>query len=180
MRDCFGRDRKTQGCMPSQAGSVRELYLQKERWHALAGKQRRRCGATRSFENVNVVVSASDERSIEVLASGLPFHHGAQLAIDVTLRSALTSCGGGILELPGRKAPLSRGLAQTKSASTRNCWRATGATWLLLPWRRVADGALKLWSSWNLWRLRGHGRLHQTVDLQGTDGPVPDLFDLFS
>ena len=45
------------------------------------------------------------------------------------------------LEQPGRMAPLSRGLAQTKSASTRNCWRATGATWLLLPWRRVADGS---------------------------------------
>ena len=33
------------------------------------------------------------------------------------------------------------------------CWRAIGATWLLLPWRRVADGVLKLWSSWNLWHV---------------------------
>ena len=91
-----------------QAGSVRELYLQKERWHAFAGKQRRRCGATPSFENVNVVVPASDERSIEVLASGLPFHHGAQLAIDVTLRSALTSCGGAIMSARENGAALAR------------------------------------------------------------------------
>ena len=63
---------------------------------------------------MNVVVSASDERSIEVLASGLPFHHGAQLAIDVTLRSALTSCGNAIPGAARRMAPLSRGLAQTK------------------------------------------------------------------
>ena len=34
-----------------------------------------------------------DDRSIEVLASGLPLHHGAQLAVDITLRSAVTSFG---------------------------------------------------------------------------------------
>ena len=33
------------------------------------------------------------EREIEVLASGLHLHHGAQLAVDITLRSALTRCG---------------------------------------------------------------------------------------
>ena len=52
-----------------------------------------RCSA--KLRDMNVVVSASDERSIEVLASGLPLH-GAQLAIDFTLRSALTSCGSAI------------------------------------------------------------------------------------
>ena len=37
---------------------------------------------------MNVAVSAQDERAIEVLASGLPIHHGAQLAVDVTMRCA--------------------------------------------------------------------------------------------
>ena len=30
---------------------------------------------------------------IEVLVSGLPMHHGAQLAVDITMRSALTANG---------------------------------------------------------------------------------------
>ena len=42
---------------------------------------------------MNIDVSAADERSIEVLASGLPVHHGAQLAMDITLRSAVTAQG---------------------------------------------------------------------------------------
>ena len=49
--------------------------------------------ATRNCVDMNVAVSAMDERSIEVLASGLPLFHGAQLAIDVTLRSPLTAQG---------------------------------------------------------------------------------------
>ena len=33
------------------------------------------------------------KRVLEVSASGLPLHHGAQLAVDITLRSALTAAG---------------------------------------------------------------------------------------
>ena len=41
---------------------------------------------------MNAAVPATDLRSIEVLATGLPLHHGApQLAVDITKRSALTS-----------------------------------------------------------------------------------------
>ena len=47
---------------------------------------------------MNVAISANDERSIEVLASGLPLHRGSQLAVDITLRSALTAQG---LPCPG-------------------------------------------------------------------------------
>ena len=51
----------------------------------------REAGATVRFNTrlreMNVAVSANDERSIEVLASGLPLHHGAQLAVALT-------CGG--------------------------------------------------------------------------------------
>ena len=40
---------------------------------------------------MNVAVPATDMRSIEVLTTGLPLHHGTQLAVDITMRCALTS-----------------------------------------------------------------------------------------
>ena len=43
--------------------------------------------------DLNLTVRASDERRIEVIASGLPVFGGAQLAIDVTVRSMLR-CNG--------------------------------------------------------------------------------------
>ena len=45
------------------------------------------------LRDMNACMPAKDERAIEVLATGLPLHHGAQLAVDKTLRSALTACG---------------------------------------------------------------------------------------
>ena len=45
------------------------------------------------LRDMNVHVPAQDERAIEVLANGLPLHHGGQLAVDITLRSALTAQG---------------------------------------------------------------------------------------
>ena len=42
---------------------------------------------------MNITVPANDDRATEVLASGLPMHHSAGLAVDITLRSALTACG---------------------------------------------------------------------------------------
>ena len=45
------------------------------------------------LRDMNVTVPATDEREVEVVASELPLQHGAQLAIDVTLRSAPTSFG---------------------------------------------------------------------------------------
>ena len=52
----------------------------------------REAGARVRF-NANVHVRADDERRKEVLAQDLPCFGGAQLAIDVTLRSALRSSG---------------------------------------------------------------------------------------
>ena len=43
--------------------------------------------------DMNINVPAADEWAIEVLASGLEMNHGAQLAVDITVRSAVTSCG---------------------------------------------------------------------------------------
>ena len=46
------------------------------------------------LRDMNLCVPTFDARAIEVLATGLPLHHGAQLAVDITLRSALGACGG--------------------------------------------------------------------------------------
>eukprot|EP00973_Karenia_brevis_P032403 4468252-Karenia_brevis.AAC.1 len=42
---------------------------------------------------MNVTAPAADEREIEVLASSLPLFNGAQLAVDITLRSSLSADG---------------------------------------------------------------------------------------
>ena len=90
MRDCFGCVRKTHFCMPSlgQADSDARTL----------GRICREAGATvrcnAKLRDMNVVVSASDERSIEVWVSG-------ELS---SPRSALTSCGSAILAQPGRMA----------------------------------------------------------------------------
>ena len=45
------------------------------------------------LRDMNIDIPATDERAIEVLASGLELNHGAQLAVDITVRSAVTACG---------------------------------------------------------------------------------------
>ena len=45
------------------------------------------------FRDMNISVNANDKRQIEVLADGLPYKRGCQLACDATLRSALCSDG---------------------------------------------------------------------------------------
>ena len=46
-----------------------------------------------------------DDRRLEVLATGLPLHHGAQLAVDTTLVAPLNRKGKLGLELGTRTAP---------------------------------------------------------------------------
>ena len=57
----------------------------------------REAGATFKTEvrlrDLNVQVSATDERRVDVLADHLPCRQGKQLAIDVTLRSPVTTLG---------------------------------------------------------------------------------------
>ena len=43
--------------------------------------------------DMNVCVPPNDQRAIEVFASGLPLHHRAPFAVEITLRCALTTCG---------------------------------------------------------------------------------------
>ena len=61
------------------------------------GRVCREAGATvrlnAKLRDMNINVPATDERAIEVVASGLEMNHGAQLAVDITVRSAVTSCG---------------------------------------------------------------------------------------
>ena len=50
------------------------------------------------MRDLNIAVLAGDDRELEVLAFGLPCRAGAQLAIDVTFRSPVTSAGFRIRE----------------------------------------------------------------------------------
>ena len=43
--------------------------------------------------DVNIRSSVNDNRRIEIIADGLPIFHGAQLAVDATLISALCADG---------------------------------------------------------------------------------------
>ena len=66
------------------------------------------------LRDMNVSVPVDGDRAIEVLASGLPVWHGAQLAIDITLRSA-TSANG----LPRRNAAHRDGAVLTQARADR-------------------------------------------------------------
>ena len=88
--DTLGRHRAACG----RSGRLRTRACPTERSLARVCRE---AGATVRFNtmlrDMNINVSADDHRSIEVLASGLPLHHGAQIAVDITLRCALRSCG---------------------------------------------------------------------------------------
>ena len=75
---------------------------------------------------MNVVVATTDEREIEVLASGFPFHHGAQVAEE------RFHFGVGVLvhKLTESTALWRHAPDETKNTSTRNCSGATDAPWL--------------------------------------------------
>ena len=68
---------------PTQAGCALEPRHQNAHSPECAGRP----------VDMNIAVPADDARAVEVLASGLPLFHGAQLAVDITLRSALTATG---------------------------------------------------------------------------------------
>ena len=50
-----------------------------------------RCNA--KFQDIDLTISARNDRAIEVLATGLPLFFGAQLAVDIILRCAVVSDG---------------------------------------------------------------------------------------
>ena len=72
-----------------------------------------------------------------MLASGLPLHHGAQLAVDITIRSATTAAG-----LPSAKAAHTNGAvlmaARWDQEAKYSELLVTGAVLLSLVWRLAA------------------------------------------
>ena len=87
------------------------------------------------LRDMNVTVPVDDDRAIEVL-SGLPMRHGAQLAIDITLRSA-TSANG----LPRRNAAHRDGAVLTQARGGQ------GGKPLFLGRDRTRDGRTMEWRS---------------------------------
>ena len=170
-----------------------------------------RCNAR--LRDMNVAVSSTDDRAIEVLASGLPYHHGAQLAVDITLRSVLTRCGNACNQadrVDGVVLARARLEKERKYAELLHGDRChlvvvgieTGGRWspealhfvdtLAATRAREAPPTLRR-SAYLAWVRRwprmlavscGRSFAHSlisppAVDLQGTDGPLPDLADLF-
>ena len=90
---CVGQVRTSSRSMPP-VGKVKSRATAPER--TLARLCREADGTVRThvkLRDLNTSVPVVDDRSMEVLVSGLPMHHGAQLAVDITLRSAVTSFG---------------------------------------------------------------------------------------
>ena len=95
----------------------------------------REAGASVRFNaklvDMNRAVPADDAREVEVLASGLPLFYGAQLAVDITLRSALTATG-----LPRPGAAVVDGIVHSELLHGDRCGLAvvaleTGGRWSL-------------------------------------------------
>ena len=88
--DCHGHHR---GACPS-SGRLKKRATPAEKAVARACRE---AGAVVQanvlLRDMNIGVSAADNRRLEILAQGLPFKAGSQIAVDVTMRSALTSCG---------------------------------------------------------------------------------------
>ena len=86
--DAFGRHRTS--CMIS--GRIRKRAAPIE---VMTCRVCREAGALVKsnvfLRDMNICVSASDERRIEVLAHGLSVRHGGQLAVDVTLRASTSA-----------------------------------------------------------------------------------------
>ena len=155
-----------------------------------------------------------DERAIEVLASGLELNHGAQLAVDITVRSAVTACGRArpnASTVDGAVLTEARHDKEAKCAELCEGGRCqlvvvgieTGGRWspealsfveqLAASRAREAPSALRF-STFLAWRRRWcrmlsiscsrafAGSLVSSADdqLEGTDGCVPELADLFS
>ena len=165
------------------------------------------------LRDMNLVVEAADERSIEVLACGLPQRHGAQLAVDITLRSALTSAGNAC---PSAATTDGAVLQRARRDKEEKYWELlegsrchlvvvaleTGGRWsdeaivfidsLASARSRAAIPVLQGSAFW-AWRRRWvrmlaiscarafvSSLISSPADMwTSTDGPVPDMADLF-
>ena len=98
------------------------------------------------LSDMNVAVRGDDKRCIEVVASGLPLYHGAQLAVDITMRCAVSSSGEarpGAARVDGIVCMNARADKEPKYSELPAGDRCS--SWL--PWRPEGDGVQKPWSS---------------------------------
>ena len=122
----------------------------------------------------DIAVDANDERAIEVVASGLPLQHGAQLAVDTTLRrpdsrrhsSPKRSVRGrsGVFECQSREGTQVRRIAD----------RGTCGGWWWLRWTLAGYGATKLFNSLTTWQRHEPGRHHQSSEDRSSWGGGDD------
>ena len=165
------------------------------------------------LREMNLVVEAADERSIEVLACGLPQRHGTQLAVDITHRSALTSAGNACSNAATTDGAVLQRARRDKEAEYWELLEGsrchlvvvaleTGGRWsdeaiafidsLASARSRAAIPVLRGSAFW-AWRRRWvrmlaiscarafvSSLISSPADMwTGTDGPVPDMADLF-
>ena len=105
---------------------------------------------------MNLGVPGGDERRIEVLAQDLPCFGGAQLAVDITLRSALCATGEpqpGAAKVDGAvlvRARRDKENSYPELVTSRRC--------RLVVARQGAAGVTKERISCGNWRMRRHTR----------------------
>ena len=118
------------------------------------------------LRDMNVGVAASDARRIEVLAQDLPCFGVSQLAVDVTLRSAL-GCSGepqqGAADIDGQSCFRHVG---TRRPLARNWWRPTGADSLWWPWKPERRGLRHL-QAVGICASSGRAPIHEVASRSG-------------
>ena len=119
-----GQHARVSGRLRSK-GAATETTLAREMCREAGATVRRNV----KLRDMNLIVEAADERSIEVLACGLSLQHGAQLGVDITLLSALTSAG---IACPNAATPCCIVRVGTKRRSM-NSQKVPGVTSLSSP-----------------------------------------------
>ena len=127
--------------------------------------------------------------AVEVLASGLPLFHGAQFAVDITLRSALTATGlprPGAAVVDGIVCMAARADKERKYSELLSSPAADAGWWWSLS-RLAVVGVWKLLTLSNGWRWPAPATHHPICNGQlfchahaGVDGKVPHLAELLS
>ena len=146
----------------TRSGKLKTRALAPERTLARVCRE---AGATVRFNaklrDMNLLsVAADDERAIEVLASGLPFFFGAQLAVDVTLRCALTADGRpqpGAAAVDGAECSRAR---EDKERKYPELLRDDRCRLVVLALETGGRWSEEAGSSWRVWLCLGLERYH--------------------
>ena len=145
-----------------RSGRLRSRAVPMERTQAVC----REAGATvrinTRLRDMNLSVPAIDERTIEVLASGLPMNHGAQLAVDITTRSAGDRLRKSVPERCHCGWVRAHRSQTRQGGSTQSCCKATGVSLSWSELRPEAGGVPRQSRSLKVWQHREHEK-HQMV-----------------